>query len=239
MTALHSRFTDVHNNQKSVMEQTLDSALKTDIAEAYHFIEDLNLWLDTLKERRELSLLQSAVNEYIYGLDALVRGQYRYAFVAMRYFIEQICKFTYLSANELLWHHWRMGHNDVSWAALTHEQTGIFSPSFIIAFQPDLDRQFNDFRSITCKLYREMSEFIHGNHSKNSLVSHQLSFQEGPARMWLDASENVRLLCHFLLFIRFGGCLNKNSLCRLETSLLEELGGIPELRNLIEVVAHE
>jgi len=192
----------------------------------FQFVDDLTLWQSMLECHADTTILVSAIKEYELGFQAAVCGQYRYAFIAQRYFIEQICRFIYLSTNELHLRHWKLGLRDVSWGALTDKENGIFSKIFIRAFYPEIDDEGDRVLSIVSKLYREASEFVHGNFDKMKVIPSQIEFNLEMLLKWLEFMETSKFVALFLLFMRFSKDIDKANIHKFEDMARDELLGI-------------
>ena len=200
--SLNARFGDIIKLSFNSRHEPLLSSL-------FQFVDDLTLWQSMLECHTDTTILVSAIKEYELGFQAAVCGQYRYAFIAQRYFIEQICRFIYLSTNELHLRHWKLGLRDVSWGALTDKENGIFSKIFIRAFYPEIDAEGDHVLSIVSKLYRETSEFVHGNFDKMKVIPSQIEFNLEMLLKWLEFMETSKFVALFSLFMRFSKDIDK------------------------------
>ncbi|MFM5211227.1 hypothetical protein [Aeromonas hydrophila] len=225
-------FTQLNDKLSSIIMESFSSDLNTRIVETFQLSEDMCVWRDILNEITDTSILVSAIQEFEFGLQAALSGQYRYAFTAQRYFLEQICRFIYLSTNELHLRHWKLGLRDISWSSLIDNENGIFSKVFIRAFFPEVEDEGEHMIAISGKLYRESSEFIHGNSSKIEILPKLISFDRALLEKWIDFMETSRFITQFLMFMRFSKDIDTTSRYKLENIAKEELGGIEEFNAL-------
>jgi hypothetical protein len=221
-------------NQKfgEVIESSFSSKHESKLSELFLFSDDLNTWVDMLNGKTDTTILISALQEYELGFQAVVSGQYRYAFIAHRYFLEQICRFIYLSTNELHLRYWKLGLRDISWGSLVDKENGIFSKVFIRAFYPEVDSEGEHMIALVSKLYRESSEFIHGNFNKIEELPTNIQFSQALLERWLDFTETSKFVSLFLLFMRFSKDLDSGSIQKIEEMAKEELSGIEEFNLL-------
>lgn len=229
-----THFSTLNQEFSNVIEQSFSSEKSVKITELFQFIDDLNVWYELLESKEDTTILISAIKEYEFGFQAALNGQYRYAYAAQRYFLEQICRFIYLSTNELHLRHWKLGIRDISWASLIDEEDGIFSKVFIRAFYDEVEEEGKHMISLSSKLYRETSEFIHGNFSKVTVMPSKINFDETLLDKWLDFVETSKFLTVFLLSVRFSKGLNSSELNLIEDMVKDELGGIEEFNILFE-----
>lgn len=233
-TNCKDHFTNLNGQFSSVIDDSFSSDLNSRIVDIFQLSEDMSVWVDILRNGTDTTILISAVQEFEFGLQAVLSGQYRYSFMAQRYFLEQICRFIYLSTNELHLRHWKLGLRDVSWGSLIDNENGIFSKIFIRAFFSEVEHQGGHMIAIAGKLYRESSEFIHGNFNKMEVLPSSIVFNRSLLEQWIDFMETSRFIFQFLMFMRFSKDIESADLQRIETMAKEELGGIEEF-NIIFV----
>jgi hypothetical protein len=219
-------FIDINKKFARIIDESFSSEKGRNLNDLFQFLDELSTWESLLNKRNDTTLLISAIKEFELCFQAVLSGQYRYAFMAQRYFLEQMARFVYLSTNELYLRHWKLGIRDVSWASLVDKDNGIFSTNFIRAFFPDAESQGGQFITLSSKLYRESSEFVHGNFDKENIMPDKIIFQIDMLKKWLDYMESVKLIVTFLLFMRFSKDLNPSEFEKLEDLAKEELSGI-------------
>lgn len=227
-----SHFIQLNNEFLKIIEASFSSENSCKISELFQFIDDLNVWHDILKNKADSTILVSAIKEYEFSFQAALNGQYRYAFTALRYFLEQICRYIYLSTNELYLRHWKLGLKDISWGAIVDKENGIFSKTFIRAFYNEVEDEGTHMITLSSKLYRETSEYIHGNFNKVVDMPQKLDFDNLLLNKWLEFVETSKFLTVFLLTIRFTKEFNKSELEKVEDNVKDELGGIEDFNLL-------
>lgn len=231
-TNCKEHFLNLNNQFGQVIEDSFSSELGAKLVELFQFSDDLNIWTELLKDGTDCTILISAIQEFELGFQAIVSGQYRYSFIAQRYFLEQICRFIYLSTNELHLRHWKLGLRDISWGSLVDKENGIFSKVFIRAFYSEVESEGEHLITIASKLYRESSEFIHGNFSKIEELPNSIEFHSSLLERWIEFMETIKFLSLFLLFMRFSKDIKLHDISKIEEMAKEELGGIVEFNLL-------
>lgn len=219
-------FLGINNKIGEIIETSFDEGDDAKLTHLFQFIDDLSEWESILNKTTDTTLLISAIKEFELGFQAVLSGQYRYAFIAQRYFVEQISRFIYLSTNELHLRHWKLGMRDVAWGSLIDKENGVFSKVFIRAFFPDVEQEGMQFISLSSKLYRESSEFVHGNFEKVNAMPDNIEYQPDMLEKWLEYMETGKLIAIFLLFMRFAKDLSSDDLVKIETMAQDELCGI-------------
>ena len=225
-------FIGINNKIEAIIEASFASGNIGKLNDLFQLVDELSTWESMLNKTTDTTLLISAIKEFELGFQAVLSGQYRYAFIAQRYFIEQIARFIYLSTNELYLRHWKLGIRDVSWSCLIDKENGVFSKVFIRAFFPDVEGEGVQFISLSSKLYRESSEFVHGNFEKVNVMPDQIEFQADMLDKWLEYMETGKLIAIFLLFMRFSKDFSVSDLAKIETMAQDELCGIDGFESL-------
>lgn len=227
-------FLGINNTVGEIIETSFSSGDDTKLTNLFQFIDDLTNWESILKKTIDTTILISATKEFELGFQAVLSGQYRYAFIAQRYFVEQMSRFVYLSTNELYLRHWKLGMRDIAWGSLIDKENGVFSKVFIRAFYPDVEEEGQRLMSLSSKLYRESSEFVHGNFEKVNTMPDQIEYQSEMLEKWLEYMETGKLIALFLLFMRFSKGLNSVDIAKIESMAQDELCGIDGFRNLFQ-----
>lgn len=221
-------FLKLNNEFSKIIEASFSSENSSKISELFHFVDDLNIWHGILKNKVDTTILVSAIKEYEFSFQAVLNGQYRYAFTAQRYFLEQVGRYIYLSTNELYLRHWKLGIKDIAWGTIVDKDNGIFSKIFIRAFYSEVEEQGAHILTLASKLYRETSEYIHGNFNKVIDMPERLDFDNILLDQWLSFVETTKFITVFLLSVRFLKELTKVELEKIEDNIRDELGGMEE-----------
>lgn len=231
-TNCKEHFLNLNAQFGQVIGDSFSSDLGHRLIELFQFSDDLSVWTELLSDETDCTILISAIQEFELGFQAVVSGQYRYSFIAQRYFLEQICRFIYLSTNELHLRHWKLGLRDISWGSLVDKESGIFSKVFIRAFYSEVESEGDHLVTIASKLYRESSEFIHGNFNKIEELPSSIEFHPSLLGRWMDFMETSKFVSLFLLFMRFSKDIGRQDIGKIEEMAKEELGGIVEFNLL-------
>ncbi len=202
-------------------------------AGSHSFISDLEQWHGMLKDRPENYMLEAALSEYQFGLLAVVQGQYRQAFMALRLSFELLLGTAYLSANELQLRQWLRGERDLVWNALIDAETGVLSKQFVRAFYEDLAEESPHYRAMGQEVYRECSEYVHGNSPTHAALGGKVVFQEKIFEAWHAKAKTIRLVSSFALCARYIFLAETGARSKLEAVLIDNLGHLPPVRALL------
>lgn len=206
------------------MTDSFDSDSSDLITKSHSYISDLEVWLDVLNERPESIVLSNAAREYQYSLLALLQGQYRYSFVALRLFLEMSLASLQFSAHEIELRFWTRGQQDFNWQKLISSENGVLSSTFVNAFCEPLRDDSALYRSIAEKVYRECSEFVHGNAHTHNELSQPISMNMAIFTDWHTRAQNIWLVISFALCARYIAFLDFAELQKLEHVITDNLG---------------
>lgn len=229
-----AHFSMLNQEFSNVIDLSFSSENSSKISELFQFLEDLDIWHNLVKGKEDTTILLSAIKEYEFSFQAALNGQYRYAYTAQRYFLEQMCRFIYLSTNELHLRYWKLGIKDILWSNLIDKDDGVFSKKFIRAFYNEVEAEGAHMIVLSSKLYRETSEFIHGNFDKVDNMPIKIDFDELLLNKWLGFVETNKFVTLFLLLVRFSKDFDSEELSMIEDMVKDELGGMEEFNPLFE-----
>jgi hypothetical protein len=99
-----------------------------------------------------------------------------------------------------------------------------------LAVQRPCKRDVRQYGAITERIYRECSEFVHGNAHTHSTESKKVVFQEQIFQEWHGTAKSFRLVTSFALCARYVRLMEANQRQDLEAILLDSLGHIPAIR---------
>jgi hypothetical protein len=232
---IYSYYQELHKKAGDVLHQSLtdgDTLPRQVVSHGY--LSDLSLWPNALVDKREAEMMRLALKEYQFALFALTVGQYRHAFIGLRLFFELSLASTHFSAHELELRFWEQGAQDIVWQRIISPDNGVLSKNFISAFSPALAEHAPGFRAIAERVYRECSEFVHGNAHTHTTLTDSISFAPNVCVQWHDHAKSMFVVILFTFAARYLGDLEKDAKRTLEPSLTSELGHLEELRALLD-----
>jgi len=226
---------DVIRKQKdainSVIETTLaDSTLITKYADNFNFVSDFEKLIEVVGDRSEKQVFLAAINEFQFALLSSTAGLYRQAFSSLRLFLELALAGIEYSTNERKLREWKNGKLDISWSQLTCDQEGILSVKFIKLFDERLVDQASSFLAMTIRVYRECSEYVHGNPESYASLPKDIQFSVETADQWNEKACTIKLIICFAFYVRFLTEKNISELTSVENVICEQLGHIEEIR---------
>ena len=82
-------------------------------------------------------------------------------------------------------------------------------------------------------IYRECSECVHGNVPKHVPLPSALEFNQEVFELWHSKADIVALILHFGLSLRYLRDLSEEDLLDIEPFLVDRLGHLKEVRQLL------
>lgn len=220
----------LHSTCGEIIAASFKADVMDNIGRSHSFVTDLEIWTDVLSRRPEVAVLRAATTEYQYSLLSLVQGQYRYSYMALRLFLELSLASVCYSAHEFNFRRWDRGEEDIHWSSLIDTENGVLSKPFIRAFCEGLSEESSQYRTLGEKVYRECSEFVHGNSHTHDKLPMSISFNDEVFNDWHKRADSVRLVVSFALCARYINFLETDQLQKLEAVITDSVGHIAVIR---------
>lgn len=187
-----------------VCEGTLDDAeLMAGLGPAMSAISDFEKCFSLVSSRKEGEIFGYFLKEYSYAYFSLFLGLYRQAFISLRLSFELFLSAVDFSTDEVRLRKWKRGEVDIRWASLIDENSGVLSKSFVKVMYEPLSEDAKQFRAIAEKVYRECSEYVHGNLHTHESLGGELAFSKDVVSCWLEKAETIRLVALFAFASRY------------------------------------
>lgn len=219
-------YEDFHQKNATLLDECVKEGCTDRLAEAHSRVFDLHIWIDILENKSEVQIYRNAFKEYEFSMLCLVQGFYRQAFSSLRLFMELTLAAVLLSTNELDMRLWFAGKKDTNWKSMMDADKGIFAKNFVESFCPELIDESKHFQSASEKLYRECSEYVHGNHATNISLPDEVAFSKEAFILWTEKAKSVFLVVQYVLTVRYINEMNADKFNKLEGPLNDVLGHI-------------
>lgn len=229
-------FIRINNKMRTNIEKIKNNNRIDAINKCISFTEDLSIWLFWCGEFKEYKLVKAAQDECIKSILMCMQGLYKEAMMTLRQFFEHMLFAILLSTNDYNYRLWKRGKYDMSWAQIVDSEKGIFAKEYINSYALDIDESRSiEFMTIAKNVYRECSEYVHGNYDKLELLSENMEYIEENVIRYIEIFESVRYTISFSLFIRFREIFyNREVLIKLESVVMDNLGTLPEVQALFD-----
>jgi len=213
---------------ESIKEENLEI-----ISPNHSFISDFDIWLEVLETRPEFPILKNAIKEYQIALTSNLFGMYQQAFMGLRFFLERTLVAILFSGKEIDLNLWKIGERDTYWSEILDQQNGIYSPKFCKAFFPALKEELPHFNAVTLKVYRECSEYVHGNNAVIDKIPDNLEYSVDLFKEWNAKANVIIRIVQFALCLRYLNTMISSDKAKLSASLQEEFNSIAPISTIV------
>lgn len=210
-----------------------DGEVELALKKAVSTIASVESLHQTVSDRFESVVYTQAVQEAQYGIFLISIGSYRNAYSSLRLFFELNLAAIDFSTNERQFLLWSLGRADISWSRLSEAQEGVLSKNFCNIFPLDLADHAQSYRAMATTVYRECSEFVHGNPSANSKLPEFLEFKKETVLDWCSKLDTMYLVYVFLFSVRYLPSLNLEKKENVKSDVLEQLAHLAPIRDCL------
>lgn len=223
---------EIMDNFKKIIRSTWESTRAADFRECILFVDDFSIWVECLIDTPQSILFSSALNECATANLFCSQGLYKHAMISLRLCMEHCLFGIYMSSNDFYFRRWKSGQEDMKWASIIDQDKGIFSKAFIRAYAPEFEERSTELRTIAMDVYRECSEYIHGNFSKLNCLPGQGIFDEEMLSQYISRFNTISYLISVSLVIRFKEYIisTDDLLNKLESAIMNNIELLPEIQ---------
>lgn len=219
-------------NSDTVMTEMVGANGVEALIVSHNYLLDFDAIKMAIAGRPEAAVLDSAVKEYQFALFALVSGQYRHAFGGLRLFFELMLSTVQFSAHEIDYRMWAKDSKDINWNSLKDPQNGVFATNFIRAFNPGFSDCGKQYSAIAEAVYRECSEFVHGNAGTHAILPADIAFQKEAFFSWHDKAAIMRIAIVFAFSARYLNYISQDAKDRLEPIITDVIGTLAPVQDI-------
>ncbi|TYZ28971.1 hypothetical protein FZ041_06595 [Selenomonas caprae] len=207
-----------------------------EIDKCLSFSSDLQNWISYCGDLGDMILVQEAQNECIKSIYFCTEGFYKEAIIALRQYFEHLLFAIYLSTSDFNYRLWKKGKYDMSWKHITDKDSGIFSVKFIELYADDISSDISMELLNDCSgIYRECSEFVHGNYEKLDMLCEKLVYNQESFQLYIKCFSRVKYIICMALFIRFRSILDDaNAVEELEMVIRDNIGTRKEVQKYLK-----
>ena len=231
-------FSSLNEASQKIFSETIQDKKK--FGEIHHisaFIYDFSECLFDVDEKNVLRIVSTQLDTSALNMSL---GMYRQAFTSLRLALEMSLGVIYFSINKLEHYEWLKGQNDIKWSKLIDKDNGVLSRRFANAFFPELSSDIISQNGKAKSLYRELSEFVHGNYDtwdnnrvvlepNQELIDKYFDFFER-----LSSTILLVLCCRYLKSI-----ITSENIDQISGFLLEEMKQFSAIREALGGVKEE
>lgn len=224
----------INDTTRNNIEKINLSGKMETINKCISFTDDLNTWISYCSILKDWPLVKEAQDECLRSIIMCTQGFYKEAIIALRQCLEHMLFAILLSTNDYRYRLWQRGQCDMSWTQIVDDQNGVFGRQFISTYAKDIDAGRSiELLTIAKNVYRECSEFVHGNYEKLNTLAKHIEFSEEAIEKYAEYFLSIQYIISWSLLIRFHDVIKEpQNLAVLESILMEYLGTQPEIQVL-------
>lgn len=243
-------YEDYKQRINTIIDTSLnEEELSNIVALSFQFVDDYSAWLESIGNRLEAVMYNNAIKVYQDSLGSILLGQYQSAFMGLRYCFERTLCGVYLSANELELRTWLNGHRDTYWTELVGKEgketddeekaddnfvnNGLFSTKYVNAFFPELRDEIRHFRRMAVSVYRECSEFVHGNPNALVQIPEHLHYKKELMGLWCEKALVMKRVMFFVFALRYLPNMSEESKGKIADIIKDEFATIKPLNDML------
>lgn len=235
---------EYYDGFKTKVIGNIDSTLKSE--NVYHtlmtknrsFCDDYGKWITILGTSPETIIYRNAVKVYQEAFGNMLMGLYQPAFMGLRYFLKRTLVGVYFSGSEVELRTWLHGQRDTYWSELIGEEDedkdydkrkdeinvnkGLFSLKYTRAFFEEISDSAKVFRAQAKAVYRECSEFVHGNPKALKSLGETIEYSEEIAVKWNNCADTVARCILYAFMMRYWNFLIEEQRAEVVERLKEE-----------------
>jgi hypothetical protein len=147
--------------------------------------------------------------------------------------VELTAGLCWFSTNRLDLSEWQSGERDLIWKEITNEVEGVLSPRFRKAFFPEFSNDERRYNSLNKKLYRELSEYVHGN-ARTWAGPDDIRYDERLHREWFEKLETYMVVTTVLLSLRYLQEVDDSAVGKLTPGLRARVGHVPAIAKYLD-----
>lgn len=230
-------FFELNTASQLVFERTTQDAIF--LGNLHDCSISLQEWVNILDKEFSINLIKHSIEQIEISGFSISLGLYRQGFASLRLALEMLFGGIYFSSNKIEFIEWSKNSRDLQWAIVSgvrpdddddDPQRGVLSHRFVAAFGNNLLPHIKEYQQKASRLYRTLSEFVHGNNDTWNVETPSLLFNEEIFLKFKSCIIDFKNLAEFVLCVRFLNELNASQLNQLEVQINDELRHIQEIR---------
>lgn len=221
-------------SRKSLDELKNDDEKILAFTSAHNSIKDLECLEIFLTGRTEAEMFRLAKIEYQHALYSASVAQYRQAHVSLRLFFELSLCCVLFSAHEIDMCLWLKNQKDSNWSSIISNESGVLSKAFVGAFYSEMKEHCEQYRVMAETLYRECSQFVHGNRSSFDGIDGEMAYNRDILDNWVDRADTALRVVKFVFACRYLEASQRSQRDLVEDMMLGDFGDLPPVQAQFE-----
>lgn len=213
----------------SQIQELLDSSLSENsniINIGVDTSKSFQIWLEIIPEDSYKVLLSNSIQALELALISQTYCLYRNAFSSLRLSMEMLFGGVYFSTALIDFIEWSKSSKDLNWGTINDFDNGVLSHRFYNAFFSEIETDCQTYHTRAKDLYRDLSEYVHGNHHTWKIDSEALKIEKGEIELFKKCLLEYNEIAIFVLCLRYLKGLNKSNLEKVEPIIMQSLNHI-------------
>ena len=244
---------EYYNMFKATITSNIDESLKDThpyneyLGKNKAFCDEYEKWLNVLDGRIETYIYRNAIKAYQEAYVNMLMGLYQPAFMGLRYFLERTLMGVYFSASEIEMRTWKAENRDTYWSELVGIEEkegkqvnsgndvnkGLYSTKFTRAFFKEFDTIRLNFLQQTKAVYRECSEYVHGNPGAIDKLGDKFEYKEELADAWNNNADTVARCILYAFMMRYWNDLTTDQKDNVRDRLYDEFSSTDTIKDFL------
>lgn len=218
---------NINSESQKIFAQSISE--NVEFGKAHHLSTCIFEFSENILDNDEKEMLRKVSTQLESSMMSLTLGFYRQAFYTLRLSFEMGMGAVYFSTNKMEHSEWIKGKADIIWSKMLDFESGVLSSRFSDAFFPELSYLVKDYQEKSNILYRQLSEFVHGNYETWSKSGMQIQYNKNTVTEYFSQYRGVVEILLFALCIRYLKSLPKSNIDNLDF-VSDELNHIEAIR---------
>lgn len=205
---------NINSESQKIFTQSISE--NEEFGQAHHLSSCIFEFSENILDNDEKDMLKKVSTQLESSMMSMALGFYRQAFYSLRLSFEMGLGAVYFSTNKLEHSEWIQGKVDIVWSKIMDDANGVLSSRFSDAFFPELSYLVKDYREKSKSLYRQLSEFVHGNYETWSKSGMHIEYNKKTVNEYFSQYRGVLEVLLLVLIVRYLKSVPKPKLESLE-----------------------
>jgi hypothetical protein len=192
---------NINLESQKIFKQSLSE--NEDFGRAHHLSSCIFEFSEMILDIEEREMLKKVSTQLESSMMSMTLGFYRQAFYSLRLSFELGLGVVYFSSNKLEHSEWIQGKSDIIWSKMLDVDNGVLSLRFSDAFFSEVSYLVKEYREKSTNLYRQLSEFVHGNYETWSKSGMHIEYNKETVAEYFTLYRGVIEIVLFVLCIRY------------------------------------
>lgn len=222
----------INGQIQELFDESLESN-KNVIISGIDFSKSLQTWLEIIPNDNYKILLTNSIQSLELSIISQSYCLYRNSFSSLRLSMEMLFGGIYFSTTTIDFIEWTKSSKDLNWSTLNDLNNGVISHRFCNAFFPELKEVNESYHTKAKDLYRDLSEYVHGNHHTWITEGAALKIDQNEIHSFNQYLNLFYEISIFALCLRYLKSIKKNQLEAVVPIILQTLNHVTPIHEYL------